>query len=112
MRIRRKVHGTPERPRICVHKSLKHIYITALDDISREDGSVTILNLTTNSKSFKKDGKKAFRNIASAKMLGEIAGKSLLEKGIKEAVFDRGGYQYHGGVKAIAEAIRECGVKI
>jgi len=97
---------------VCVHKSLKHIYITVLDDISREDGSIAILNLTTNSKSFKGDGKKSFRNITSAKRLGEMAGKSLLEKGIKEVVFDRGGYQYHGDVKAIAEAIRECGVKI
>ena len=112
MRIRKKVNGTAEHPRVCIHKSLKHIYLTVVDDGSREEGSLAILNLTTNTKTWKDSGKKSFRNIASAKKLGEMTAKALLEKGIKKVVFDRAGYQYHGCVKAVAEAIRESGITI
>jgi len=111
-RIRKKVKGTPECPRLCVRMSLKHLYVTASDDSSRPQGSITLLNLTTNSKEWKASDKKSFRNIENAGMLGEKLGKTLLEKGIKQAVFDRAGYKYHGCVKAIAEAVRKAGVQI
>lgn len=111
-KIRKRISGTPEKPRLCVHKSLKHIYVTVLDDVSRPEGSVTLLNMTTNTKENKAGKKKSFRNIESATKLGEAVGKALLEKNIKTVVFDRAGYKYHGCVKAVAESARKAGVKI
>ncbi|HOE64710.1 MAG TPA: 50S ribosomal protein L18 [Candidatus Sumerlaeota bacterium] len=109
-RIRKRIIGSADRPRICVHKSLKHLYISVLDDATKPEGSIAIMNLTTNTKANKAGDKKSFCNVANAKTLGLAAGKALLEKGIKQAVFDRAGYRYHGCVKAIAEAVREAGV--
>jgi len=96
-----------------VHKTLKHLYVTVVDDISQPDkGCIALVNMTTNTRDNKASGKKSFCNIPNAKLLGQTVGKALLEKGIKNAVFDRAGYLYHGCVKAIAESIREVGVKI
>ena len=111
-RIRNKLSGTPERPRLCVRKSLKHLYVTVLDDVTRPEGCVTILNMTTNTKENKAGKKKSFRNIEEAAKLGEAVGKALLEKNIKNVIFDRAGNKYHGCVKAIAESVRKSGVKI
>jgi len=113
LRVRRKIVGNAERPRLSVRKTLKHIYVTVADDISHPEkgGAFTILTMTTNTKNNKKEGK-SFCNIASAKKLGESVGKQLLEKGIKQVVFDRAGYPYHGCVQAVAESVRKTGVKI
>ena len=111
-KIRKTVSGVPDKPRLCVHKSLRHLYVTVLDDISRPDGCVTILNMTTNTKELKAGKKKSFRNIEEATKLGEAVGRALLEKNIKSVVFDRAGYKYHGCVKAIAEGVRKAGVNI
>ena len=111
-RIRKKVRGAVERPRLCVHKTLRHHYVTVADDMSRPGGSVTILNMTTNTKATKESGKKTFCNIPNAQKLGEAVGKALVEKGIKQVVFDRAGYRFHGCVKALADAMIKAGVKI
>ena len=103
-RIRRRVFGTAERPRVCVYKSLKNIYVTAIDD---SNGS-TLASSSTLSKELR--GKLKYgSNIEAAKAAGELMAQRLGEKGIKNVVFDRSGYLYHGRVKAVAEAIREKG---
>ena len=106
LRIRKKVIGTPERPRLCMHKSLKHIYAQIVDDSSGR----TLVEATTNSKAFK-NGKKSFCNVESAKKLGVDLAKKATETGVKKVVFDRGGFLYHGCVKALAEAAREGGLE-
>lgn len=105
VRVRRKVRGTQERPRLCVHKSLKHIYAQLVDD----EHGVTLAAATTNRKEHK-DQKKSFRNAEWAKKVGEEIGKLAQEKGVKAVVFDRGGYQYHGVVKAFADGARAAGL--
>lgn len=111
-RIRKRIVGTAQRPRLCIRKTLKHIYATVSDDTLKADkGAVTILNLSTNTKEMKQN-QKSFCNIACAKKLGTAIGQALLEKGIKQLVFDRAGYSYHGCVRTVADAVRESGVKI
>ncbi|MDK2973228.1 MAG: large subunit ribosomal protein [Candidatus Sumerlaeota bacterium] len=109
MRIRKKVVGTEERPRLMVRKTLKHLYAVVVDD-SAGQGGHTLVSLTTN----KRDGvaNKNFRNIESAKKLGKEVAEALKEKGIETVVFDRGGYRYHGVVKALCDAVREGGIKV
>jgi large subunit ribosomal protein L18 len=111
-RIRKKVTGTTERPRVCVHKTLKHIYAAAHDDCSKSEGCVTLVSVTTNTKANKASGKSSFCNIENAKIIGANMGNSLKEKGITSVVFDRAGYRYHGCVKALAEALRKTGINI
>jgi large subunit ribosomal protein L18 len=103
-RVRKKVFGTPERPRLCVYKSLRHIYIQVIDDVAGR----TIVSASTLDPSFNGTGR---CNIASAKRAGELIAERALEQGIEQVVFDRGGYPYHGRVKALAEAARERGLK-
>jgi large subunit ribosomal protein L18 len=99
--------GTADRPRLCFHKSLRHIYAQLIDD----DGDRTLASVTTNRKDLKNGNAKSFRNSAMAKQMGtEIAAKAK-EAGIERVVFDRGGYLYHGLVKQFAEAAREAGLK-
>ena len=108
LRVRRKVSGTAERPRLCIHKSLRHLYAQLVDD----EAGRTLLFATTNCKEFKNgSGKKTFRNVESAKKLGEIIGRKAADKGIRRVVFDRGGYRYHGCVKSFADAAREAGLE-
>jgi large subunit ribosomal protein L18 len=105
-RVRRKVAGTPQRPRLCIHKSLKHLYAQVVDDTAGK----TVCFATTNIKENKAQAK-SFCNIAWAKKLGvELAGKAKAS-GIEAVVFDRGGYRYHGVVKAFGDAAREAGLK-
>ena len=106
------MNGTADRPRICVRKSLRHIYATVVDDSARPEGAVTIFNVTTNTAENKKSGKTSYCNVDNAKKIGETVGKALKDKGLKKAIFDRAGYRYHGCVKAMADAIREAGIKI
>lgn len=101
-RIRKKVVGTPERPRLTVYRSLKHIYAQLIDDLNGK----TLIAVSSSSKGF--EGPKG--NLAGAKKVGNLLGEKALGQGIKNVVFDRNGYQFHGQVKALAEAAREKGL--
>ncbi|ODA16971.1 50S ribosomal protein L18 [Geobacillus thermoleovorans] len=103
-RIRKKIFGTAERPRLSVFRSNKHIYAQIIDDTQ----SSTIVSASTLDKEF---GLDSTNNIEAAKKVGELVAKRALEKGIKKVVFDRGGYLYHGRVKALADAAREAGLE-
>lgn len=105
-RIRKKVSGTAGRPRLSVYRSLDHMYAQVIDDNSRQ----TLVSASSLEKEFK-DKKSNKGNIATAKQIGEIIARKALGKGVKKVVFDRGGYPYHGRVKALAEAAREAGLE-
>lgn len=105
-RIRLKISGTPERPRLCVHRSLKHIYAQLIDDT---EGRI-LTSVSTLSKEAK-DKNASGNNITSARIVGEAIAEKAAAIGIKEIIFDRGGYLFHGRVKALAEAAREKGLK-
>jgi large subunit ribosomal protein L18 len=102
-RIRRKVRGTAERPRLAVFRSIKHIYVQAVDD----DAGRTVVQASSRDSEVKTAG-----NIASAKEVGTLVAQRLQEAGVKQAVFDRGGVLYHGRIRALADAAREAGLKI
>jgi large subunit ribosomal protein L18 len=107
-RIRRKVRGTTERPRLAVFRSLCHIYAQVIDDSK----GVTIVSASSAEKSVSGfDGKVSGGNIAGATAIGKTVADRAKEKGIKTVVFDRGGYLYHGRIKALAEAAREAGLE-
>ncbi len=103
LRVRNRVAGTAERPRLNVFRSLAHIYAQIIDD----EKGMTLAAASSLDKDFKGKG----GNIAAAKAVGAAIAKKALEKGISEVVFDRGGYIYHGRVAALAEAAREGGLK-
>jgi large subunit ribosomal protein L18 len=103
-RVRRKVFGTAERPRLNVFRSNKHIYAQVIDDVK----AVTLVSASTLDKEFNLE---STGNVEAAKKVGELVAKRALEKGIKSVVFDRGGYLYHGRVKALADAAREAGLE-
>ena len=105
-RIRKKLSGTSERPRLSVFRSIKGIYVQAIDDVEGR----TLAAASTAEEEFKKTGKSG-GNIDAAKTVGDFIAKRLLEKGVSEVVFDRGGYVYHGRIKALADAAREAGLK-
>lgn len=104
-RIRAKIGGSPERPRLCVFRSLKHTYAQVVDDL----GGKTLASVST----VKLDGRKlqAGGNVEAARKVGTAIAEKALSQGIQEVVFDRSGYRYHGRVKALAEAAREAGLK-
>jgi large subunit ribosomal protein L18 len=102
-RIRRKVQGTAERPRLAIFRSVAHIYAQVIDDAK---GS-TLVSASSIEKATKTNG----GNVAAAKAIGKTVAERAKEKGIKRVVFDRGGYQYHGRVKALADAAREAGLE-
>ncbi|MGI6486247.1 MAG: 50S ribosomal protein L18 [Tepidanaerobacteraceae bacterium] len=104
LRVRKKIFGTNERPRLCIFKSLKHIYAQIIDD---EEGT-TIVSASTLDPALRDEVSGC--NTESAKKVGELVAKKALEKGIKDVAFDRGGYRYHGCVKAFADAARETGL--
>jgi large subunit ribosomal protein L18 len=99
-RIRAKLSGTGERPRLNVYRSLNHIYAQVIDD---QTGQTLV---SASSLKLKTGG-----NIASAKEIGKAVAEKAVEKGIKKVVFDRGGYLYHGRIKALADAAREAGLE-
>ncbi|RSK25562.1 50S ribosomal protein L18 [Bacillus sp. HMF5848] len=103
-RVRGKLSGTAERPRLNVFRSNKHIYVQLIDDAT----GVTVASASTLDKELNLD---ATANIEAAKQIGELVAKRAIEKGITSIVFDRGGYLYHGRVKAVAEAAREAGLQ-
>ncbi len=104
--IRKRIVGTVERPRLCVHRSSKHIYAQVIDDLK----GLTLYSFSTAGKSFLKEAAKLSK-AAKAQKLGEESAKLLKEKGISKIAFDRGGYKYHGRVKALAEALRKGGLE-
>ena len=102
-RVRSKVFGTPERPRLNVFRSTKHIYAQLIDDVN----GVTLASASSMDKGFEGNG----GNVEGARKVGEMIAKNAADKGISEVVFDRGGYLYHGRVKELAEGARENGLK-
>ena len=106
-RIREKVFGTPQRPRLSVHRSLRQIYAQVIDDQAQR----TILSLSTLSPELSPALGELSGKAAKAKHLGKVLAEKLKEKGVEKVVFDRGGYKYHGRVKALAEGAREGGLR-
>ena len=102
-RVRSKISGTPERPRLNVFRSAKHIYAQVIDDVH----GVTLCSASSMDKGFDGNG----GNVEGAKKVGAAVAKRAADKGITEVVFDRGGFLYHGRVKELAEAARENGLK-
>jgi large subunit ribosomal protein L18 len=106
-RIREKMSGTAERPRLNVYRSLTHIYTQLIDDLN----GVTLVSASSFGKKTDSEGKAYGGNVAAAKSVGKLIAERAKEKGIKRVVFDRGGYLYHGRVKALADAAREAGLE-
>jgi|SRR5579884_673436 len=102
-RIRRKVNGTAERPRLAVFRSVKHIYAQLIDDRAQR----TVAAASSNEKNKATNG----GNIEGAKEIGKLIAERAKAQGISKVVFDRGGYLYHGRVKALADAAREAGLE-
>lgn len=105
-RVRKKVSGTKDRPRMSVCFTNEHIHVQFIDDVAR----ITLAAATTTSKATP-DREKLGANVNSAKTIGTLAAKAALDKGIKAVVFDRGGARYHGKVKALADSAREAGLQ-
>ena len=106
-RIRKKVNGTTERPRLTVYRGLKNISAQLVDD----ENNRTILTVTSLSKDFQDSGKKIKGKVELSKIVGKKLAEKAKEKKIENVVFDRSGYKYHGRVKALAEGAREGGLK-
>jgi large subunit ribosomal protein L18 len=106
-RVRRKLRGDGGRPRLCVFRSEKHMYVQVIAD----DTGRTLLAASTLESGVRDQVKKP-ASVAAAKAIGEIVGKRCMEQGITAAVFDRNGFLYHGRVRAVAEGAREAGLKI
>lgn len=105
-RIRSKVSGTKDRPRMAVCFTNEHIYVQFIDDVA----GATLASASTTNKATP-DREKMAANVTSAKTIGSLAAKAAIDKGIKTVVFDRGGSRYHGKVKALADAAREAGLQ-
>lgn len=103
-RVRQKLFGTAERPRLCVYKSLRHIHAQLVDDTAGR----TLVYVSTLDKQL--NGVAKGCNVESAKLVGKLIAQRALEKGIKQIVFDRSGYPYHGVIKALAQSSREAGL--
>ncbi|MBN1955725.1 MAG: 50S ribosomal protein L18 [Anaerolineae bacterium] len=104
--IRKKVFGTPDRPRLCVFRSLRHIYAQIIDDTT---GHTLIAASTLDTHVREELGE--MKKTAQAEVVGRVLARRALEKGVTTVVFDRGGYKYHGRVKALAEAARKAGLE-
>ena len=104
-RIRKKIYGTPQRPRLSVFRSAKHIYAQVVDDTTGR----TLAAASTMDKSAL-SGSKFENKVEAAKFVGKLIGERAVEKGIKEVVFDRNGFLYHGRIKSLSEGAREAGL--
>jgi len=104
-RVRRKVVGTPQRPRLCVFRSLSHIYAQVIDD----EGGCTLVAASDLEADIRKQGN-GKRKTEVASLVGQRLAERALEKGIGTVVFDRGGYKFHGRLKALADAVRQGGI--
>ena len=105
MRIRKKINGTGEAPRLAVYRSNKQIYVQVIDDLK----GVTLLSACSKEKEIATQS--GIKKIDQAKLVGQLLATKCKEKGIEKVVFDRSGYKYHGRVKSLAEAAREGGLK-
>jgi large subunit ribosomal protein L18 len=105
-RIREKISGSPNRPRLCIYRSSKHVYAQIVDDTQGK----TLVAASTAEKDVRGDLKQA-GNIQASKLVGKAIAERAKAKGIQTVVFDRGGYLYHGRIKAVADAARESGLK-
>jgi large subunit ribosomal protein L18 len=105
-RVRARLSGNAASPRLCVFRSLNHIYAQVIDD---EQGHTLVTASTLDAEI--KSGVNGKAKSARAELVGDLLAKRALDKGIKQVVFDRGGYKYHGRVKALAEAARKAGLK-
>ena len=105
MRIRKKINGTAESPRLAVYRSNKQIYVQVVDDLNR----VTLLSASSKEKDIA--SQTGIKKIDQAKLVGKLLAAKCKEKGIEKVVFDRSGYKYHGRVKSLADAAREGGLK-
>ena len=103
IRVRRKISGTAERPRLCVYRSNKNLFVQVIDDVN----AVTLVSAST----LDKEVKTKHANKEAAKEVGTLIAKRAQDKKIKTVVFDRGGYLYHGIIKELAEAAREAGLE-
>ena len=103
VRVRRKISGTPERPRLCIYRSNSNLFAQIIDDVN----GITLVSASTLDKSVKTK----HANIEAAKEIGALIGKKAADKKIKNVVFDRSGYIYHGVVKQFAESAREAGLE-
>ncbi len=110
LRVRKKVVGTPERPRLVVYKSLKHIYAQIVVDPPVGPCRV-LVGASTLSPEIRDEVKGLSGKIEKARLVGKLIAKRAQEKGVKQVVFDRAGYKYHGRVKALAEGAREAGLE-
>jgi large subunit ribosomal protein L18 len=106
LRIRQKVNGTPEKPRLSVFRSAKHIYAQVVDDVA----GTTVAHASTLSRDVRGEVSETSK-LDAAKRVGQAIAKLLLAKGIERVVFDRNGYLFHGRVRALADAAREAGLK-
>lgn len=104
-RIRKRISGTENRPRMSVYRSNKEIYVQLIDDVEGK----TLLSASSREKEIAEV--KNISKTEQAKLVGKLVAKKALEKGVKEVIFDRGGYLYHGRVKSLAESARENGLK-
>jgi large subunit ribosomal protein L18 len=104
-RIRKKILGTPQRPRLNIYRSLNHIYVQVIDDLQ---GATLV---SASSAEGEKGARRTGGNLAAAKSVGKVIAERAKAKGINAVVFDRGGYIYHGRVKALADAAREAGLQ-
>lgn len=107
IRVRKKITGTTERPRVAVYKSLKQVYAQIIDDSK----GVTIVSASTLSKDVEKEIHDANSKVEKGKIVGKLLAQKAKDKGIETVVFDRSGYRYHGRIQAIAEGAREGGLK-
>jgi large subunit ribosomal protein L18 len=109
LRQRKRISGTEERPRLRVFRSVSHIYAQVIDDMSGK----TLISAASTEPALKSTFEGATRggNVAGAKALGKTIAERLIAKGIKRVVFDRGGFLYHGRIRAVAEAAREAGLE-
>lgn len=106
-RVRKKISGSSERPRFCVSKSLKNLYVQVVDDSCGR----SLVQVNSLSKDVVEKTPKDESNLAKSKMLGIYVAEKILALGIKKVVFDRSGYPYHGHIKAVAEGAREKGLE-
>lgn len=108
-RVRAKISGTPQRPRLAVHRSLQHIYVQAIDDTQ----GCTLAAASSNEPAFRTERNEGVNggNIAGAKLVGKLMAERAKAAGVTSVVFDRGGYPYHGRVKALADSAREGGLE-
>ena len=106
-RVRKKTRGSSAKPRLCVFRSFKHIYAQVIDDTN----GTTMIAMSTETPAVRDRLEAGMNRIAQSKLVGQALGEKAKEQGISQIAFDRGGYMYHGRVKALADGVRESGLE-